>query len=142
MPTTSHSNLAHKRKKIVKYGERLFLHSYSFGVAQQCNWLTTLPYVLSWIPCYFPSSLIASLLSERFVLTFVFLALRNTGTRVYMYICEIPFSSFLSALPLLRDINSSFLLSLFLPLSLSLAPFRLSLHFQSGTVLGNASIRF
>lgn len=44
--SSSRSNLAYKRKKIVKCGERLFAHSYSSGVAQQCDWLTTLPYVL------------------------------------------------------------------------------------------------
>lgn len=65
MPTSSHSDLTHKREKIVKCGERLLLHSYSFDVPQQCNWLTTLPYVLYRIPYHFPSSPIAPLLSDR-----------------------------------------------------------------------------
>jgi len=76
-PSYSRSRLAHKRKKIVKRAERLFPHSYSFGVAQQCNWLTTLPYVLHWIPYRFPPPLIAPLLSKTFVFTLVFTQIRG-----------------------------------------------------------------
>lgn len=82
----SRSHLMRKRKKIVKCGERLFPHSYSSGVAQQRDWLTTLPYVL---PDTLPF-LFVSHCSYRFqTLAFTFLSLARIQVRavVYMYIC-------------------------------------------------------
>lgn len=123
-------SLTHKRKKIIKCGE-LLAHSYSCGVAQQCDWLTTLPYVLLQD---IPPFLFVSHCSFCFqTLAFISLSLIQHVYNIYkrkplFFLPRITFS-----------VSSRYK---FIPLTFSLFLPSVSLHFQSTTVLDNASIRF
>lgn len=72
----------YKLKKIIKCGE-LSAHSYSCGVAQQCDWLTTLPYVLLWdiLPFSFVSH--CSFCFQTSAFTFL-----SLSRSIYIYIRE------------------------------------------------------
>jgi len=122
-------SLTHKRKKIMKCGE-LFAHSYSCGVAQQCDWLTTLP--LRTAVGYSTTSLHLS--DARFYHS-LSLSLSHSYT-AYTSIYGKPFF-FLP--PTTFFISSRYK---FIPLTFSFFLPSVSLHFQSTTVLDNASIRF
>lgn len=122
----------HKQKKIIKCGE-LFAHSYSCGVAQQCDWLTTLPYVLYILLLPFVSH--CSFCFQT--LPFTFLSLSHyytvyTGIYAkYKPLCFLPRTTFF-VWSRYKFIPLTFSLFLFLP--------SVSLHFQSTIVLDSASI--